>query len=88
MAVEAALSGLTGTLGTGLVAVGAGVAILGGAIGTGFAQSAIGAAGLGALSEKPEVGGQVLLYLVIPETIVIFSFVIAILTLGWGFGKF
>jgi len=67
----------------GLAALGAGIAILGGAIGTWMAQAAIGAAGVGAITEKPETAGQVLLYLVIPETIVIFAFVIAILTLMW-----
>ncbi|MEM0074400.1 MAG: hypothetical protein QW091_00860 [Candidatus Micrarchaeaceae archaeon] len=62
-----------------IAAIGAGLAILGGAVGTGIAQSGIGSAGMGLLAEKPETTGQVLLFLVIPETLVIFGFVIAIL---------
>ncbi len=62
-----------------VAAVGAGIAILGGAIGTGIAQSAIGGAGLGLIAEKPEELGKALLFLVLPETILIFGFVVAIL---------
>ncbi len=62
-----------------VAAIGAGIAIAGGAIGTGVAQSAIGAAGLGLIAEKPEEMGRVLLFMVIPETLLIFGFVIAIL---------
>ncbi|HVA82962.1 MAG: ATPase [Candidatus Micrarchaeota archaeon] len=65
--------------GAAIAAIGAGVAIAGGAIGTGVAQSAIGAAGLGLIAEKPEELGRVLLFMVIPETLLIFGFVIAIL---------
>ena len=62
-----------------IASIGAGIAIAGGAIGTGMAQSAIGAAGLGLIAEKPEEMGRVLLFLVLPETLLIFGFVIAIL---------
>ncbi|MEM3781559.1 MAG: hypothetical protein QXT43_01175 [Candidatus Micrarchaeaceae archaeon] len=62
-----------------IAAIGAGLAILGGAVGTGIAQSGIGSAGMGLLAEKPDTAGQVLLFLVIPETLVIFGFVVAIL---------
>ncbi len=59
---------------------------MGAAIATGITQSAIGSAGMGLLAEKPEEMGRVLLFLVLPETIVIFGFVIAILILlGAGF---
>jgi V/A-type H+-transporting ATPase subunit K len=69
----------------GIAAVGAGLAILGGAIGTGMVQGAIGSAGLGLIAEKPEEFGKALLFLVLPETILILGFVIAILIL-LGFG--
>ncbi len=62
-----------------IASIGAGIAIAGGAIGTGVAQSAIGAAGLGVITEKPDQLGMVLLFLVLPETLLIFGFVIAIL---------
>lgn len=69
------------TTGTALAAIGAALAIAGGAIGTAIAQSSIGAAGMGLIAEKPEQMGQVLLFMVLPETMLIFGFVIAILIL-------
>jgi V/A-type H+-transporting ATPase subunit K len=72
-------------LSAAVASIGAGIAILGGAIGTGVAQSAIGSAGLGLIAEKPEEMGKALLFLVLPETLLIFGFVIAILImLGAG----
>lgn len=59
--------------------IGAGIAIAGGAIGTGLAQGGIGSAGLGLIAEKPEELGKALLFLVLPETLLIFGFVVAIL---------
>ncbi len=64
-----------------VAAIGAGIAIMGGAVGTGIAQSAIGAAGIGMMAEKPEEIGRVLLFLALPETLLIFGFVVAILIL-------
>ncbi|MDE1851950.1 MAG: ATPase [Candidatus Micrarchaeota archaeon] len=64
-----------------IAAIGAGAAIAGGAIGTGIAQSAIGSAGLGLIAEKPESLGMVLLFMVLPETLLIFGFVVAILVM-------
>lgn len=74
-AQEAATAGLG--IGEGLVAIGAALAIGIAAIGVGMAQAAIGSAGAGTLAERPEAFGQILIYLVIPETIIIFAFVIA-----------
>ena len=62
-----------------VAAVGAGIAILGGALGTGLAQASIGSAGLGLIAEKPEEFGKALLFLVLPETILILGFVVSIL---------
>ncbi len=64
-------------LGAGLIAIGAGLAIGLAAIAVGLAQAAIGSAGAGTLAERPEAFGQILIYLVIPETLIIFGFVIA-----------
>ncbi|MFH1835868.1 MAG: ATPase [Methanobacteriota archaeon] len=69
---------------TGLIAVGAGIAIAGGCIGTGIAMGAIGGSGMGLIAEKPEEQGRVLFFMVIPETIVIFGFVIAIMLMLKG----
>ena len=66
-----------GSIGDGLLAIGAGLAIGLGAVGVGIAQASIGSAGAGTLAERPEAFGQILIYLVIPETIIIFAFVIA-----------
>lgn len=64
------------------LAVGAGLALLGGALGTGRAQASIGAGGTGAIAEKPELFTNVLVLVAIPETIVVFGFVIAFLLLN------
>ncbi|HEY4484942.1 MAG TPA: ATPase [Nitrospiria bacterium] len=66
---------------TGLIALGAGLAIGLTALATAMAQARIGAAGVGAILEKPESFGTVIILLVIPETLVIFGFTIAILLL-------
>ena len=65
----------------GLIAIGAGLAIGLSALATGLAQAKIGAAAIGAVLEKPESLGTMLILLVIPETLVIFGFTIAILIL-------
>jgi V/A-type H+-transporting ATPase subunit K len=64
------------------LAIGAGLAFFGGAIGTGLSQSGIGAGGTGALAEKPELFTNVLILVALPETIVVFGFVIAFLIMG------
>ena len=52
-----------------------------GALGTGWAQSRIGSAGAGAIAEKPEVSGIMLVFLALPETMVILGFVVAAMIL-------
>jgi V/A-type H+/Na+-transporting ATPase subunit K len=69
-------------LGTGLVALGAGVAVGLTAIGAGMAEKSIGAAAIGAMAEKEELFGKGLILTVIPETLVIFGLVVAILIMG------
>ena len=74
------------SLGDGLrglgLGIGAGIAVGAAGMGTGRAQAGVGAGGTGAITEKPELLAQVLILFAIPETIVIFGFVIAILLLG------
>lgn len=65
------------TLAHGLLGIAAAIAIFGGAIGTAWAQSRIGAAAAGAIAERPEIGGQMLIFLVLPETLIIFGFLVA-----------
>jgi V/A-type H+-transporting ATPase subunit K len=71
-----------GGLGTLGIAIGAGLAVGLAGIGTGLAQSGVGAGGTGAMAEKPELFTNVLILFAIPETIVLFGFVIAIILSG------
>ena len=66
---------------TGLVALGAGLAIGLSAIAAAIAEKEIGAAAVGAMAEKEELFGKGLILTVIPETLVIFGLVVAILIL-------
>jgi V/A-type H+/Na+-transporting ATPase subunit K len=62
----------------------AALAIGSSAFATAWVQSRIGSAGAGALSEKPELRGTVIMMLAIPETLVILGFVVALLILTGG----
>jgi V/A-type H+/Na+-transporting ATPase subunit K len=67
-----------------LIAVSAAIAVGISALATAWVQSRIGAAGAGALAEKPEVRGAIIVMLAIPETLVILGFVVAVLILTGG----
>ena len=64
---------------TGMKAIGAGIAIGSTGIAAAIAEYGIGTAAVGATAEKPELFGTVLILTVIPETIVIFGLVVALL---------
>ncbi len=66
-------------VGAGLIGIGSGLAIGLAGIGTGIAQSSIGASAVGATAEDEKNFGKGLVMTVIPETVVIFGFVMAIL---------
>ncbi|MAF89260.1 MAG: ATPase [archaeon] len=68
-------------VGTGLIAIGAGLSLGLSAIGAGIAEKSIGAAAVGAMVEDEKHFGKALLFTVIPETLVIFGLVIAIMAL-------
>ncbi len=68
-------------IGTAYTYIAAAIAMAGGLIATGIAQSGIGAAGMGVVAEKPERTGTVLFFLVIPETLFIFGFVVSLIML-------
>jgi V/A-type H+-transporting ATPase subunit K len=51
------------------------------ALATAWVQSRIGSAGAGAVAEKPETRGAIIVMLAIPETLVILGFVVAVLIL-------
>ncbi len=67
-----------------LVAFAAALAIGLSAVATAWAQSKIGSAGAGALAEKPELTGTIIILLAIPETMVILGFVVAAMILMMG----
>ncbi len=66
----------------GLKAIGAGLALGLAAIGTGMGQKNTLSAAIGAVSENPSLMGRAILFAVLPETILIFGFVIAFLIMG------
>jgi V/A-type H+/Na+-transporting ATPase subunit K len=63
-------------------ALGAALAIGFAAFATAWAQSKIGSAAAGAMAEKPEIGGLMIVLEALPETIIILGFVIAIMIVG------
>lgn len=64
-------------------AIGAAIAIAATALGTAWAQSKIGSAGVGALAEDKSLFGNVLILTAIPETIIIFGLVVALVVTGF-----
>ncbi|MFH2021504.1 MAG: V-type ATP synthase subunit K [archaeon] len=70
------------SIGVGLIAIAASFAVGLTAIATGMAEQAIGTAAVGAMAEKEELFGKGLILTVIPESLVIFGLVVAILILG------
>ncbi len=66
----------------GLIALSAGLAIGVTAIAAAIAEKAIGTAAIGAMAEKEGLFGKGLILTVIPETLVIFGLVVAIMIIG------
>ena len=69
-------------IGSGLLGIGAGLALGLGAVGTGLAQQQAIAAVVGAIAEDPKMFGKGLFFVVLPETLVIFGLVIAIMLMS------
>jgi len=67
----------------GMAAVGAALAVGISSIATAYAQAKIGTAGVGALAEDDSLFGQVLILTVVPETMVIFGLVVALISAGF-----
>ena len=66
----------------GAIGVAAAVAMFGGAIGTAWAQASIGSSVMGVLAEKPEEAFKLIVYMALPELIVLLGFVVAFLLVG------
>ncbi|AEG33692.1 MULTISPECIES: F0F1 ATP synthase subunit C [Thermus] len=82
LALAAEEAAASGGLDRGLIAVGMGLAVGLAALGSGVAQARIGAAGVGAIAEDRSNFGAALIFLLLPETLVIFGFLIAIILNG------
>jgi V/A-type H+-transporting ATPase subunit K len=54
----------------------------GGAIGTAWAQASIGSSIMGVVAEKPEEAMKLIVYMALPELIVLLGFVVAFLLIG------
>jgi V/A-type H+-transporting ATPase subunit K len=63
----------------GFKAIAAAIAVGLSALASGIAQGRIGAAGAGALADKPEVIGSIIILEAIPETMIILGFVVSVL---------
>ncbi|MBO4552397.1 MAG: ATPase [Candidatus Methanomethylophilaceae archaeon] len=63
----------------GLLMVGAGIAVGLTGLGAGWAERDVGAAAVGAITEDVGLFGKAMVLMVLPETIVIFGLVVAIL---------
>ncbi len=70
------------SMGVGLVALSASIAFGLSAVASAIAEKSIGTAAVGAMAEKEELFGKGLILTVIPETLVIFGLVVAILLMG------
>jgi V/A-type H+-transporting ATPase subunit K len=53
-----------------------------GALAAGIGIANVGAAAMGAISEKPEVAGQALIFIALAEGLVVFGFITALIILG------
>jgi len=60
----------------------AAIAFGAGAIAAGIAISHVGAAAMGSVAEKPEIGGQALIFIALAEGLVVFGFITSLMILG------
>jgi len=67
---------------TGLICIAASIAFAMGALGAGIAIGNVGSAAMGAISEKPELASQALIFIALAEGLVVFGFIIALMILG------
>jgi V/A-type H+/Na+-transporting ATPase subunit K len=70
------------TIGAGLIGIAAALAVGISAYSSAVAEKGIGSAAIGAMAENEKLFGKGLILTVIPETLVIFGLVVAILLIG------
>lgn len=64
------------------VCLSAAIAFSIGALSAGIAISNVGSAAMGAISEKPEIASQALIFIALAEGLVVFGFITALMILG------
>lgn len=62
--------------------LGAALSVGAACLGAGLAVGLVGAAAMGALSERPEIAGRVLIFLGLAEGIAIYGLIVAVMILG------
>lgn len=63
----------------GAIAIGAGLAMGLSALSAAWSQGTLGASAMGAVAERPELEKNVLIYIVLPEVLAVFGFLVAVL---------
>ncbi|HQT44827.1 MAG TPA: ATPase [Candidatus Micrarchaeota archaeon] len=87
MATETAVATTAATVGSTFIDaaaakyLAAGFAIGITALATAWAQATIGASAMGVIAEKPEESGKLLIYIALPETLVVLGLIVAALML-------
>lgn len=66
----------------GAFGIAAAIALFGGAIGTAMAQASIGSSIMGVIAERPEDTFKLIVYMALPELILLLGFVVAFLLIG------
>lgn len=66
----------------GLVALSVALTIAASAIATAWAEKVVGAAAVGAMAENEKLFGKAIVFMVLPETIIVFGLLIAFVLLG------
>lgn len=79
---EAAAPGSSGQYTTAWVCIAAAIAFGLGALGAGMAISKVGSAAMGAISERPEIASNALIFIALAEGLVVFGFITALMILG------
>lgn len=77
LAAEAQQAPADRGLAAGLLGLAAALCIVAAALATAWAQSRIGAAAAGAMAERPEIGGIMVVLMALPEAIIILGFLAA-----------
>ncbi len=65
-----------------LVCISAALAFAVGAVSAGMAIGKVGSAAMGAMSERPEIGGQALIFIALAEGVVVFGFITSLMILA------